>query len=86
MAAPGDQVSGQGLSNPLEGLRYLAGEQFAFVKAIGEQQRQDELGPQRGPQHLPPPVRHQPGPDQAAEDGVGGGHGQAGERGGRAFV
>jgi hypothetical protein len=31
-------------SHPLEGLRYLAGEQFAFVRAMGEQQRQDEQG------------------------------------------
>ena len=30
------------LGNPLEGLRYLASGQLAFVKAIGQRQRQDE--------------------------------------------
>ena len=30
------------LRNPLEGLRHVAGEQFAFVKAIGQRQRQEE--------------------------------------------
>ena len=31
-------------SDPLAGLRYLAGEQFSFVQAIGERQRQQEQG------------------------------------------
>ncbi len=31
-------------SHPLEGLRYVAGEQFSFVNAIGERQRQSDQG------------------------------------------